>query len=216
VPIAFAGSESTYAGGTAQLHWAVGNESSAPFRVDYTLTCALAWPGFPRTGSIVVPGASVVPLTTPVDVPASAATGMVEFNMTVTRPGGIGPTSADGWLRVVSTLPPPPPPPPPVNPLVYLGADSVRAGETVTQHWQLTNESAAPFTMQWTLEAHPVWPGLPKTGSVNLVGGEVRVIAVSAAVPDTAAAGDRWLRLTITRPDGLPDVSANGYFIIRP
>src|SRR5258706_16285876 len=38
VPIAFAGAESTYAGGTGQLHWVVGNESPAPFPVAYTLT----------------------------------------------------------------------------------------------------------------------------------------------------------------------------------
>lgn len=216
LPIAFLGSDSAYAGTTAALRWAVGNESLAPFEVDYTLSCALAWPGFPKHGSITVAGGSTTSLTIPVVVPADATTGMVEFRMTVTRPNGVPPTSAEGSLRVVSTAPPPPPPPPPISPLVYLGADSVRAGETVTQRWQLANESLAPFTMHWTLESHPVWPGLPKTGSVTLVGEEVRQLTTTATVPDTAATGYRWLRLTVTRPNGLPDASADGGFTVQP
>lgn len=215
LPIAFAGSDSTWAGATGELRWAVGNESSSPFQVDYTLTCQLAWPGFPKTGSIIVAPESVAPLNIPVDVPADAVTGMVEFQMTVTRPNGIPPTSANGWMRVVSNVPPPPPPPPPVSPLVYLGADSVQAGGIVTQRWQLTNESGSPFTMQWTLEHHSYWPGLPKSGSVSLAGNEVHNLTTTAAVPDTTS-GPRWLRLTVTRPNGLPNVSEAGGFLVGP
>lgn len=216
LPIAFYGSDSAHVGTTAQLSWVIGNESSAPFTVDWTLTCALDWPGFPKTGSVAVLPESLKWLDVQVDVPSDAATGMVEFRMTVTRPNGIPPTSANGWLRVVSTAPPPPPPPPPVVPLVYLGGDSVQAGGTLTQQWQLTNESPAPFTMNWTLSSHPNWPGLPKSGSVTLSGDEVFRLTTTATVPDTVTAGYRWLRMTVTRPNGLPDASTDGYFLVRP
>jgi hypothetical protein len=216
LPVEFQGSDSTVAGGTGELRWAIGNESDAVFTADYTLTCALNWPGFPKTGSIAVPALHTAPLAIPVAVPANAATGMVEFRMEVTRPNGIPPTTADGWLRVYSNAPPPPPPPPPVTPVVYLGADSVQAGGTLTQSWRLTNESAQPFTMQWTLSSHPNWAGLPQSGSVSLLGGEARDITTTASVPDTAAAGVRWLRMTVSRPNGLPDASTDGHFLILP
>jgi hypothetical protein len=216
LPVAFAGSDSAYAGTTGHLRWAIGNESAAPFTVQYTLDCALNWPGFPVTGSITIAETTVVPLTIPVAVPSDAVTGMVEFRMTVTRPSGIGPTTADGWLRVVSTSPPPPPPPPPILALVYLGADTAHVGASVTQRWSLTNESASTYSMPWRLEAHPVWPGLPQNGTLILLPGESRQLATVADIPDTAATGDRWLRLTVTRPNGLGDVSANGYFILAP
>jgi len=112
------------------------------------------------------------------------------------------------------TTPPPPPAPPPISPLVYLGADTAQAGGTVTQHWRLTNESMSSFTMAWTLEAHPVWPGLPQNGSVALAGGEARELTTTVAIPDTAAAGFRWLRLIVTRPNGLGDASADGPFLL--
>ena len=134
--------------------------------------------------------------------------------MTVSRPDGIPPTSAQGALRVVSTEPPPPPPPPSVQPLVYLGADSVQAGGTVTQRWALGNESSAPFTMGWRLEAIQNWPRFPQTGTVTLQGDEVVQLTTIAAVPDSVAAGFRWLRLTVTRPGGLPDASSDGGFMV--
>jgi len=223
-PVAFAGSDSAYSGTTAHLRWVVGNEGSSSFRVDYTLSSPANWQGLPQSGSITVPGNSTLPLTTLVAVPADAATGMVEFALTVTRPRPApGDTtnrpltaSAGGWLRVVSTAPPPPPPPPPVDPVKYLGADSVQAGGTVTQQWQLTNESTNPFSMHWTLSGHAPWPGLPQTGSVTLAGGESRVLTTTTSVPDTVSTGYRWLRLTVTRPDGLPDASTDGPFYIRP
>ena len=113
------------------------------------------------------------------------------------------------------TVPPPPPPPAPVSPVVYLGADTVQVGGTVTQHWRLTNESASSFTMQWTLAAVPAWPGLPQSGSMLLAGKESRDLTTTASIPDTAAYGWRWLRLIVTRPDG-SDASVNGPFLLRP
>jgi hypothetical protein len=214
LPIAFLGSDSTAAGSSGALRWAVGNDSDAPFVVHWTLTVSALWPGYPKTGSLMVPAQSDSAITVTVAVPASQPSGMVDFTMEVTRPNGVGPTTADGWLRVDSYLPPPPPPA--VVPLVYLGADSVYAGGTVTQHWRLTNESASPFTMQWTLAAYPAWPGLPQEGSLALAGGESRELATTASIPDTVAAGWRWLRLTVTRPNGLADASVDGQFLIRP
>jgi hypothetical protein len=100
VPVAFTSSDSGVAGATAELRWFVGNEGSEPRQVDYTLTCALSWPGLPLHGSIVVPGESVALLATPVAVPGDAAPGLVVFTMTVTRPNGSPPGKAEGWLRV--------------------------------------------------------------------------------------------------------------------
>ena len=65
-------------------------------------------------------------------------------------------------------------------------------------------------------QSHPNWLGLPKSGSVSLAGNEVHNLTTTAAVPDTAASGYRWLRLTVTRPNGLPDASADGGFLIQP
>jgi len=216
LPIAFLGSDSTAAGSSGALRWAVGNDSDAPFVVHWTLTVSAAWPGYPKTGSIMVPAQSDSAITVTVAVPATQAAGMVGFTMEVTRPNGVGPATADGWLRVYTYLPPPPPPPPAVVPLVYLGADSTYVGGTVTQHWRLTNESASPFTMQWTLAAFQAWPGFPQSGSVALDGGESRELATTASVPDTVTAGWRWTSLTVTRPSGLPDASVDGRFLVRP
>jgi hypothetical protein len=216
LPVAFTGADSAYAGATGHLRWAIGNESEAPFTVQYTLRCGLAWPGFPISGSISIAARTAVPLTTPVAVPASAEPGQVEFEMTVTRPNGIPPTTALGALQVVSSAPPPPPPPPSTQPLVYLGADSAHAGGTVTQRWALGNEGAAPFTMRWTLEAVQRWPGFPQSGTVSLQGDEVVQLTTVAAVPDSVAPGYRWLRLTVSRPNGLPDASSDGGFLVAP
>jgi hypothetical protein len=216
LPVAFAGADTAYAGTTANLYWAIGNESDAPFTVQYTLRCGLAWPGFPASGSITIAPLTVVPLTTPVAIPANAAPGQVEFEMTVTRPNRIPPTTAQGALRVVSSEPPPPPPPPSTQPLVYLGADSAHAGGTVTQRWALGNESATPFLMSWTLEAVQHWPGFPQSGTVSLQGDQVVQLTTVAAVPDSVAPGYRGLRLIVTRPNGLPDASSDGGFYVAP
>jgi hypothetical protein len=216
VPVAFAGADSAIAGGTGHLRWAIGNESNASFTVHYTLQCGQNWPGFPLNGSINIAASTAVPLTIPVAVPSNAATGEVQFTMTVTRPNGIPPTSADGSLLVVSNNPPPPPPPPGVQALVYLGADSARAGGSVTQHWSLGNESSSTYSMPWTLESWPAWPSLPQSGTLLLLPGEVKELTTVAAIPDTAATGYRWLRLTVTRPNGLGDAGANGYFYLAP
>ncbi|MGH7731566.1 MAG: hypothetical protein ACRENJ_10005 [Candidatus Eiseniibacteriota bacterium] len=212
LPIAFAGGDTAIAGTTTHLHWAVGNASEAPFRVDYRLECALPWPGFPLTGSITIAARTVVPLSTPATIPSDAASGTVGFTMTVTRPGGIPPTSAQGALNVVSNEPPPPPPPPPIQPVVYVGADSVWAGGAVTQTWEVTNESPQPFTMQWTLASRHPWPGYPVSGMVSLAGGGSATVTTTGAVPDTAGPGPRWSSLTVSRPSGLPPASADGGF----
>jgi len=215
-PVRFLGSDSTLAGTTGELRWQIGNASGAPFVVSWTLGCELAWPGFPRNGTISVPADSAVPLHIPVAVPADARDGMVAFRMEVTRADSATIAAATGGMRVYSNTPPPPPPPPPVQPLLYLGADSVQAGGIVTQHWQLTNESTGPFTMQWTLTARPGWTDFPKTGSVTLTGQEVRELITTGAVPDTVGSGPRLTQLTITRPNGQPDASTNGWFYVRP
>lgn len=215
-PVRFLGSDSTLAGTTGELRWEIGNASAAPFVVSWTLGCELAWPGFPRTGTIRVPADSTVPFTTPVAVPADALDGMVAFRMEVTRADSATIAAATGGMRVYSNTPPPPPPPPPVQPLLYLGADSVQAGGTVTQRWQLTNESTSTFTMQWTLAARPGWTDFPKTGSLTLSGQEVRELITTGAVPDTVGSGPRLTQLTITRPNGQPDASTNGWFYVRP
>ncbi|HKQ58563.1 MAG TPA: hypothetical protein VJY35_11910 [Candidatus Eisenbacteria bacterium] len=210
--LAFTGSDSTEAGTTGNLYWTVGNNSGVSLRVRYTLTCELPWPDFPRTGTLTVPAHTTLPLTTPVAVPADVPSRGVSFRLSARTPG-ITPSSVEGWMRVFSDVPPPPPP---ASPLVYLGADSVTAGGVVTQRWQVTNESTHPFVVEWRLESHSAWPGLPQFGSVSLAGKEVRAITTMAAVPDTAATGYRWLRLTVTRPDGLPNASADGGFIVMP
>lgn len=212
LPIAFAGADSAFPGTTAYLRWVVGNESSAPFRVDYTMVCELPWPDLPLSGYIDVPADSVAPLSVPVDVPANAASGMVEFTMTVTRPNGISPTTAQGSLRVWSDQPPPPPPPPPIRPVLYVGADSANAGGTVTQTWTLINESQAPFAMEWTLESRHAWSGYPLSGTIDLAAGGSANLFTTGSVPDTAGPGTRLTRLTVSRPSGLPPESAEGGF----
>ena len=212
LPIAFAGSDSAYPGPTAHLRWAVGNESSAHFRVDYTLECGLPWPGLPLIGHIDVPAESVVAISIPVDVPADAVSGMVDFVMTVTRPNGVSPTTAEGWLRVWTNEPPPPPPPPPVQPVSFAWADTAQAGGTVTIGWTLTNESQAPFAMHWTLESLHNWAGYPLSGTVNLPGGGSANLSTTSAVPDTAGPGPRRARITVTRPNGLLSASTDGLF----
>src|SRR5262245_7441584 len=209
--VAFTGSDSTQAGTTGQLRWTIGNTRPGMLHVSWSLT-GPAWPGMPKLGSINVPGRGDAPLAIAVAVPANVADGRVPFLLTATARRA-GSASADGFLGVFTNNPPPPPP---VSPLVYLGADSVRAGGTVHQRWQLTNESASPFVMQWTLESHSSWAGLPQNGSVSLAGNEVQVLTTSAAVPDTVQPGVRFLRLTVTRPDTLPNASADGGFQVLP
>jgi hypothetical protein len=216
LPIAFAGADSAYPGTTAHLRWAVGNESSAPFRVDYTMVCELPWAGLPISGSIEVPPLSTAPLSVAVNVPADATSGMVEFTMAVTRPDGISPTTAQGSLRVWSDQPPPPPPPPPIPPIIYVGADTANAGGTVNQTWTLSNESQEPFTMQWTLESLHHWAGYPQSGTISLAAGGWAHLFTAGSVPDTAGAGPRRTRLFVSRPSGLPPASADGEFLVLP
>jgi len=212
LPIAFAGADSAFPGTTAHLRWAVGNESSAPFRVDYSLECTLPWPGFPIAGHVDVAAESVAPLSTPVNVPANAVEGMVEFIMTVTRPNGISPTTTEGSLRVWTNEPPPPPPPPPIQPVLFVGADSAHAGGAVTLAWTLINESQTPFTMQWTLESLHAWAGYPVSGTVSLPAGGSANLSTTSSVPDTAGPGPRRARITVSRPSGLPPASTDGLF----
>ena len=212
LPVAFLGSDTAYAGTTSVMRWAIGNESSATFRVDYTLTCALTWPGFPLTGDLDVPAGTTVPLAIPVSVPADAAPGMVGFQMAVTRPDGLPPTTAEGAIRVVSDEPPPPPPPPPPAPVTFLGSDSALAGGNVTLGWELLNESPAPFTMQWTLDVWYGWAGYPHSGSILVPGHGTARLSTTSAVPDTAGPGPRRATLTVTRAGGLGPASGDAWF----
>jgi hypothetical protein len=59
-----------------------------PCTVNYTLTADRAWPGLPVTGSTTVPAGSVGSLPFSVNVPDTAANGIVHLCLTTTLPNG--------------------------------------------------------------------------------------------------------------------------------
>ena len=59
-----------------------------PCAVNYTLTADRAWPGLPITGSATIPAGSVSGLPFSVNVPDTAANGVVHLCLTTTLPNG--------------------------------------------------------------------------------------------------------------------------------
>ena len=113
---------------------------------------------------------------------------------------------------------PPPPhhgPPPPTPAVVFVSADSAAAGDTVATRWQLFNSSRHSFTMPWVLTSNRNWPGFPKSGSVALGARETQSLVVSVLVPDTAAAGQNTLHMTVTQADSTP-ATADGTIQLGP
>jgi hypothetical protein len=214
VPVQFMGADSTAAGQSGVSRWLLGNASRKPFTMPWILTAEPGWPGFPIQGTLRLGGRRIEPLSVVVPVPAFATTGIHELRMIVVTAAGDS-AFADGAIRVFGNDPPPPPPPPPPA-VVFVGADSVRAGETGATQWELGNESGHAFTMLWTLRSGGQWPGFPKQGAENLGPNERRVITVSVPVPDTAAAGLHRLEMEVTRPDSLPPASSPGGIFVVP
>jgi hypothetical protein len=100
LPVQYVSCDSVRAGEVGHITWRVGNDSSSLFTVQWTLTADGSWAGLPVSGSISVDPMSTVPLVTEIAVPTGTAPGFPEFELWVTRPGGVAPTSASGGLRV--------------------------------------------------------------------------------------------------------------------
>jgi hypothetical protein len=124
--------------------------------------------------------------------------------MSVSAPDSIF-GQAQGFIRVFGNDPPPPPPEP-FPAIEFWGPDSVRIGAHNFMNWQLGNQRNHPFTMSWTAEGPPSW-GFPFSGTVSLGPLERQIVSVQFDVPDSVAVGSRWVQMTVTRPDSLPDAS---------
>ena len=98
--------------------------------------------------------------------------------------------------------PPHPGPPPPIPAVVFISADSAFAGDSINTRWQLGTNGRKAITMPWTLTSTRTWPGFPKSGSVALGARSTQLLLVGVLVPDTAAAGDNPLLMTVTKSDG--------------
>lgn len=82
--------------------WLLYNESDQPFDMQWTLTSARNWPGFPITGTrSFIFGNARDSLGVGIPIPDSAAAGFNRLIMTVTRPSGLPPQSADGDFPIV-------------------------------------------------------------------------------------------------------------------
>lgn len=216
VPVQFLGADSMAAGQSGNTYWRLGNDGNLPFTMRWTLDVGPGWPGdpwpaFPIAGDQFLPPFQTRDITVPIAVPASAFTGNYPLRMTVTRPGGLT-TTTDGQIRVFDGSPPPPPPPPPTPAVVFAGYDSMPQ-PTIT-FWGLHNEADAPFTMDWSLASTRNWPGFPIQGSQALSSLGFETIAVTIPIPDSAAAGINTFVMTVTRPNGLPPQSADGWIPI--
>jgi hypothetical protein len=120
-------------------------------------------------------------------------------------PGGVSAFKPDS---IPGGPPPPKPPPPPIQAVVFLGADSAAAGQTVNTYWQLGNPNHSAFTTQWTLTG-PAWPGLPIQGTATLAALSTQPLTVQVTVPDSAAAGFYSVRMAVTQKRG-GDATADG------
>ena len=121
------------------------------------------------------------------------------------------------------SIPPGPPPPPPhpgppprIQAVVFVSADSAFAGDSIETRWQLGNDGPKAFTMPWTLTSTRDWPGFPKSGSVALEKRSTQLLVVGVQVPDTAAAGDNPLVMTVTKRDGTTESATGVIQILGP
>lgn len=204
-PVVFLGADSVRAGSSGVTHWQLGNDGNGAFTMDWTLTSDAGWPGFPISGTLKLPAQATRPLDVAVPVPASAFSGNYGLSMTVhTADGDSSSTAMASGSIIVYGNDPPPPPPPPFPVIEFMGPDSVRIGAHNFLNWQLGNQSNHPFTMSWTAQGPGSW-GFPFSGSVSLGPLERQIVSVTFDVPDSVAAGSRWVQMTVTRPDSLPE-----------
>jgi hypothetical protein len=102
----FTGSDSVSAGGTSDTRWQFSNSGHAPLNVSWTLNEDATWPGFPKTGTLSLPGLSTQTISIAVAVPESTQAGFYPLHMTADA--GHGSTAnADGGIIVSGTTIPP-------------------------------------------------------------------------------------------------------------
>jgi len=78
-------------------YWFFFNESDQPFQQHWTLTSGRNWPGFPITGGFTfTSGGQRDSIGVGIPIPDTAAAGFNRLTMTVTRPNGLPPESAQG------------------------------------------------------------------------------------------------------------------------
>jgi len=93
--VVFAGVDSS-AGQPTITFWLLFNESDGPFNMQWSLNSSRNWPGFPINGSRFLTGLQHDSLAVLIPVPDSAAAGFNRLFMTVTRPNGLPPQTAEG------------------------------------------------------------------------------------------------------------------------
>ncbi len=113
--------------------------------------------------------------------------------------------SLTGGRAAASTDSVPHPTPPPhdttfIEPVVFVGSDSIPAGSSGNSRWLLGNTSKKPFTMKWFLSGDPSWPGYPIEGSVKIPGRKTVPLSVLMPVPASATTGIYTLRMAVTAP----------------
>jgi hypothetical protein len=215
--VEFVGSDSVIAGHASVARFRVGNESNAPYTMPWFTNGGSNWPDFPMSGSIPLLALEQRVIELAFTVPDTAMPGPRWLELHVQRPDG-STTYATGGLMVINPSPPPPPPPPPpaAQPVTFVFADPMIAGATGIARFRVTNESAAPFSMQWSTLGGSGWPGFPMSGTIALAADETRDLDLTIAVPDTAVAGPRWLEMHVTRPNGLGEGYAYGTMWVVP
>ena len=81
--------------------WLLFNESDNPFNMQWSVTSGRNWPGFPINGSQFLSGLEHRTVIVTIPVPDSAAAGFNRLFMTVTRPNGLPPQTAEGNFPIV-------------------------------------------------------------------------------------------------------------------
>jgi hypothetical protein len=98
--VVFAGADSARVG-AAQTFWFVHNEDAPAYSAAWTLESTRNWPGFPINGTTEIGAYGQTNVAIGIVIPDSAAAGLNQLTLSVTRPNGLPDASGSGpvWLE---------------------------------------------------------------------------------------------------------------------
>ena len=102
--VVFVSADSVAPGDTATTRWQLHNNAHQAFTMPWVLTSARNWPGFPKSGTVVLSALGDQLLQVSVVAPDTASAGPNGLQMTVTQKDGTTAT-ASGSLQVLPTGP---------------------------------------------------------------------------------------------------------------